>query len=36
MPYLAKMAGINAQMVWKGVKLLKSVLEKDEPDVTEP
>lgn len=27
--YLAKIAGVSAQMVWKDVRLLKSMLEKD-------
>ena len=28
-PYLARIAGVSAQMVWKDVNLLKSMLEKD-------
>ena len=35
-PYLAKIAGVSAQMVWKDVRLLKSMLEKDVPQEVKP
>lgn len=30
-PYLARLAGVSTQVVWKDVKALQSILEKDEP-----